>query len=496
MSHRRGIPGLIRASRVFALLAVASMVWAGAAMSSVRAADIPTLKGEVTDTSGVLTGSEGEIRDAVAQLLRDHHVQLWVLYVATTGDLPSTDFAVQTAQKNSLGADDALLVVAIDDRTDAIWLSNSLTTITAAERDQVISEDLEPALRSGDFAGAAVAAANGLGAAAATAGDGGLGGGGTGDGTGDGSGGTSFPDTTPGPAIDLTGPIAILLVAGGLFLVYRWVKSTTGIRRAAEERDRRTGQLARDANALLIATDERLRDARQEVDYVEAEFGDTEVAPLRAAIAAAQTDLRAAFEVRQRLDDSEPEDPPTREKMLAEIVERGKRAQAALDAETGRIQQLRDLERDAPGILDAMPARIAEVEQRLPASEAAMTQLGTYAASTAAPVTGNIAEARKGLDGARAATERGKTALTAKDARAAAHEARTAQEGVAGAAKLLDAIDKLLQSARDAQAKLPDVISGAQADLASARDAVRGATPAAGNAAPNAAALAAAEKSL
>ena len=92
-------------------------------------------------------------------------MQLFVLFVGTTGDRTSTDFADETAKINSLGADDALLLVAIDDHTDAIWVSDSLP-ITDAELNAVISEQLEPALQDGDFGGAVIATAAGIGAAA------------------------------------------------------------------------------------------------------------------------------------------------------------------------------------------------------------------------------------------------------------------------------------------------------------------------------------------
>jgi uncharacterized membrane protein YgcG len=418
----------------------------------------------------VVAGHEAEIRDAVAQVLRDHHVQLFVLFVPTTSDLSAPDFASETARRNSLGADDALLLVAVDDHTDAIWVADGLTNITDAEIDSIISNDLEPGLRGGDFAGAAVAVAKALGDAVETPATE------PGGGVTEPGGGVTEPVGTPGPAIDLTAPLAVLLIVAGVLLLGRWLLVRSNVRRAAEEQDRKTGSIAREANSLLVATDERLRDARQEVDYVEAEFGDAEVGPLRAAIAAAEAEMRAAFEVRQRLDDSEPEDPPSRAKMLTEIVERAKRAGAALDAETERIQKLRDLERDAPSILEGLPAQITSVEGRLPAAEAALTRLQTYADGTWAAVKGNIAEARKGLDGARAAVERGRAALTAGDRRQAAREASTAQEGVAGAGRLLDAIDKLTESVRDAEARLPDVLRGAQADLATAHSSLAGAT--------------------
>jgi uncharacterized membrane protein YgcG len=457
------------------VLVVAAMLWL--TLGAAAAATMPTLRGPVTDEAGVVSGHESEVRDAIDELLREHKVQLWVLFVATTGDVNATDFADQTAAQNSLGVDDALLMVAVEDRTDAIWISDTLqSSITDPEIDDIISNDLEPLLREGDFVGAAIATARGLGEARAKENE-------PASGPVDGGGGNvdDGGGAVRGPAVDLTPVLVILVIGAGLFLVARWYTARSNVRRAAEEQDRRTGKLAREANALLVATDERMRDARQEVGFVEAEFGDAEVGPLRDAIAAADGEMRGAFEIRQRLDDAEPEDPATRERMLTEIVERAKRAQAALDAQTDRIERLRDLERDAPSILGGLPNRIAAVEQRLATAEATMQRLQSYAPSAWAAVKGNVAEARKGLEGAHLAVDRGQAALRGNDRPTAAREASTAQEGVAGATRLLDAIDKLAQSIDDAERRLSEDLRGAQSDLATARSGLAGASPGAGH---------------
>jgi DNA repair ATPase RecN len=186
--------------------------------------------------------------------------------------------------------------------------------------------------------------------------------------------------------------LAIGAIAGGVFLIARALRA----RSAGEERDRRTGALAREANELLISTDERIRDAGQEVDFVDAQYGPAEVDPLKQAVVAARGELRAAFEIRQRLDDAEPETPEAREQMIREIVDRLTKANAALDAQTDRIRQLRDLERDAPATLAALPDRIAAIEERLPVSETALAALARYAASASQSVRGNVVRGAQG----------------------------------------------------------------------------------------------------
>jgi hypothetical protein len=453
------------------------------------AAEIPTLAGPVTDLTGVLEGQTDEVEAATDDLLADHDVQLFVLYVPTTDELNAPDFASQTAEANSLGADDALLLVAIDDRTDAIWVADGLDSITDDEIDAIISDALEPRLRDGDYAGAAVATAEALGTAAESPAPNPVGT----PATGGGSSSAGGADDGGG------GLIGIILLAAGVavvgFIGYRALASRLSARREAEERDRRTGKLAREANALLVQTDERVRTALQEVDYVGAAYGSEETAPLQAAIAAAQQSLRKAFEIRQRLDDSEPEDPPTREAMLNEIVQLSRGAQAALDREAARIRELRDLERDAPTVLEELGPRIAAAEARLPDGEAAMAELSRTASASVEPVRGNLAEAQKGLAGARAAVQAGTAALTRNDRRTAARQARIAIVGVDGAAVLLDAIDKLLANVRDATVRIPQELEAALSGLEEARSA-RAASPAGGAGADGDALLDAAEQSI
>lgn len=400
-------------------------------------------------------------------VLDDKGVQVFVLFVSTTQDMAVTDFVDETARVNSLGADDALVLVAIDDRTDAIWVSDALP-ITDDELNAIIADTLEPALRDADYAGAAIATGEALGDAAtaepppAEQTPGGF---------------VTLPPVEPGAGsaeggVDAGTIIGISLLGLGLVVLAVWGASRVAAWRETGERDRRLARLARDANAQLIAADDRIRAAEQETGFVEAEFGADEAAPFRAAIDEARRELRAAFALRQRLDDGDPEDPPTREAMLTQIVEASGRANAALDQQVARIEQLRSLERDAPTILAALPGQIEPVEARLPAAETKLDGLTAFAPSAWQAIRGNVAEARKGIAGARAAIERGGQVVGA-DRSKAAREIVTAQRGIAGAAALLDAIDKLAPTLASAAAGLDAELDAAAGDLRDARTAIR-----------------------
>jgi len=461
-----------------AAASIAAILFVAASASLTAAEDVLRLDAPVTDTAGVLEGHVAEIEGAIDRTLEQHGVQVFVVFVDTTGDVPMADYAQQTAATNSLGVDDALLVVAMDDRTDYIWVSDGLDAITDDELDTILTEGLEPRLRDGDAAGAAIAAVEALGAAA------------------DSPAPTEGP-IVPGPVtpVPSAGPdgggatsggglgtwiIALILLAGGGFLLYRWwqarraaAPSTPGAPTVPPSPAELSGpELRQRANAMLIATDERIRDARQEVDFAEAQYGPEAVVELRGAVAKAADELAQSFTLRQQLDDDQPEDEPTREGMQREIVERTARAQAMLDAETGRIRQLRDLERDAPATLVELPGRIEAVEDRLPVARTTFESLKAYAAAAWQPVAGHVEEAEKGLGGARNAVTVGSAAMARDDRAEVALATREALEGVTGAGQLIDAIEALRATIADAEARLPQELADADRDLRDTRSAL------------------------
>lgn len=467
----RHLAARVRRAAAQALLALAGaglLLWSLA--PEVHAQGEPRLTTTVTDEAGVLSAAEETQVASALQDLRDrHNVQLFVAFVRTTGSATVTDFATSTARSNSLGNNDALLLVAVDDRSDALWVGPSLTAVTDSEIDAILGDAVEPRLAAGDFAGAMIDGAGALGEAV--------------------SGGfptaapvtaapvTPVPTSVPGGGgtgggsrgIDLVPVMAAVLVVGGLFLVGR----TLFLRRAASradatERDR----LARQANAALLATDEAVRDADEEVGFAEAQWGEAEAAPYREALAQAREQLKAAFALRQRLDDAEPETPGQRRAMLQEIVDRTTAAGQGLKAQADRLAQLRDLERTAPDQLAALAPAVAALRARLAAASAALDRLASsYAPSAMAPVGGNLVEAGKALDSAEAEAGRGR-ALPDASRTEMVVALRRAQTGVASATRLIEAVERLAATLDDAAARLPGEIDAAAADIETARAAI------------------------
>lgn len=451
--------------------AVASLMLTTAAMAD----HVPTLRGAITDEGGRLT-ERRDVAEAAQEALFDATgTQLYVLFVESTGLLDVDTFADDVAAENELAARDALLVVAFADRTYALQTGAALNRdVSQNELDDIIADRVVPALQAGDPAGAIVGAAQGISTAvpavivtpaptpASTAAS-------TPAGTG-----TPVPPVDP-PASGTGGglplvPIllVVLVVAGGIWLFMRARRARDGIRGSFQEA-RTQEELGREANQLLIKTDDALRDAEQEVGFAEAQFGAAQSAALATALAAAREDLRQAFTIGQELDDTVPETPEKRRAMMSEIIDRCRKAQAAVDEQRAIIEGLRDLQERAPEVLAALPAAIASVEARLPEARTTMQRLSGYAETSWSAVSGNLEAATDQLASARARLGEGQAALKIEDRDAAAVATRDAQEQVADATRRLDAMAATAGSLDQVADRLAEAMRELEADMTAAR---------------------------
>ena len=120
------------------------------------------LQTQVTDNAGVLSSSDlAEVVQAVDKLYNDKRIQLWVVYVTDFSGQSGLAWAQNTMNASDFG-DDALLAIATEDRAFGFQVPSTVTGGSSALPDNVRRNEIEPALRNNDWAGAAVAAANGL----------------------------------------------------------------------------------------------------------------------------------------------------------------------------------------------------------------------------------------------------------------------------------------------------------------------------------------------
>jgi len=108
-------PSLFGLSALIALVALFFGLLAGTALATV-----PTLSSAITDETGVLSSGTAQIDAAQRRLFDKTGVQLYVLFVKSTGGQDIGQYALDVGNANGLTGTDALLVVATVDHTD--WL--------------------------------------------------------------------------------------------------------------------------------------------------------------------------------------------------------------------------------------------------------------------------------------------------------------------------------------------------------------------------------------
>ncbi|MEU2115605.1 TPM domain-containing protein [Streptomyces sp. NPDC016459] len=435
--------------------------------------------GQITDRVDALGDRRTAVSEALDRLYDGRGIQLFVVYVRDFSGRTGQTWADTTAERNGLGLDDVLLAVATHDRQYG-YSADPGSRFTQAQLDEVARTAIEPALRQNDWAGAAIGAADGY--VAVLAGQ-----------------PVPVPTLTPGPADpgggaddgsggDLLLPL-VLVGGAGAVGAYAYLKRR---RRTATRTTPQGGQgwgapkepappsldaVDGQARRTLVDTDDAVRTSQEELGFASAQFGEESVRPFTEAVGFAKEQLTASFRLRQKLDDAFPEDDSTRRTMLEEILRRCAEANARLDAESEDFDRLRALERTAPQALDSVGAACREQAARMGTAEAALTAMrGRYAETAAAPVAGDVEQAKDRLVFATTHVEQARLRIDAGDNGGAAVHIRAAEGAVDQAARLIEAVDRRAQELAEAVGRLPGALSETDADLADARGLLRGTT--------------------
>ena len=115
----------------------------------------------VTDDANALSGGQrAQVQTAVDDLYSARRIRLWVVYVDSFSGQSAQTWAQNTMRISDFQDEDAILAVATGDRAYAFLVPQAAAG--GVDVDSLRRNEVEPALRSGDWAGAAVAAAGGL----------------------------------------------------------------------------------------------------------------------------------------------------------------------------------------------------------------------------------------------------------------------------------------------------------------------------------------------
>jgi hypothetical protein len=403
---------------------------------------------QVVDQVGALDGEGARVEDALDQLRADDGTQLWVAFVGSFDGASGQQWADAAAAESQLGGSDVLLAVAVDDRAYGISVDEGFR-LSDDELDALLAEDVEPALSEEDWAGAVVALADGL----------------RGGGGGGGGGGAT--------ALLVVGGVAV--VGGGAWLVARSRRrgrpaQQPGAGPADPHAGVPTQELQNRAGAALLELDEQVQTSRIDLDFARAQYGPEAVTGFDTALAESEAELSRAFALRQQLDDEVPEDDAATRRLLTELLALVETGDARLDDQSEAFAQLRDLERTAPQVLDALEPRIAELRARVPGEEQRLQELrGRYAGTALAPVADNVAEAWARLAAAEQEVAEARGDLAAGQPGAAVTDVRAAEDAVAQTVTLLDAVGRLAGDLDAAAGRVAAVRTETEEDLAEAR---------------------------
>lgn len=448
-------------SRIAAIAAVVTAVTVGVALMVAPAASaVPPVTlgtGYVLDQSAVLGSAQtATVQTRLEKLKTDTKLDLWVVYVDSFSDPSSAEeWANTVAKDNGLGPSQYLLAVATGTRQ--FYLSgDSSGPVSDSQLTQIEQQDIQPRLAKQDWSGAAIAAADGLTAAV----------------QGGGFGGALT-------WVLLIIAIIVVIVVVVVLLRRRRAKVGAGAPghgaaagaapQPAKLRPADVKKLEQDASAALVATDDAIRTSEQELGFATAQFGDASTTEFQAALKTAKANLDEAFGLKQQLDDDVPDTIEQRAEWSNRILDLCTSANDGLDEKAKDFDELRQLEQDASGAIARTTADREAVSAEIDTAKRHLAELATtFAPEALTLVADNVTQATQRLDFSAAQLTAAQTALTGGDAGAAAVHIRAAEEAVAQARLLEQAIDKLGADLESAVQHLASLIDEVQGDIATA----------------------------
>jgi hypothetical protein len=411
----------------------------------------------VVDQAGVL-GSTFSIESALDDLYDRAEVSLFVVYVDTFDD-PSDSglWADTTAGLSGFGPDDVLLAVAVDDRQYV--LNDNLLFDDQYDR---VATRIETQLRDDNWEEAALEAADAIGDELA----------------GENAEEPSAPAGEGGgiPILPLLGGAAVVGV--GAWGISRLVKRRRGVDPTAPVEKLDQKQLDQRAGSLLVSLDDALQSNEQELGFAQAQFGDTATKGFATALAEAESQVKQAFAIRQKLDDATPETADEKRRLTTEIIRLCEAASASLAAQSADFEELRQLETRAPEVLETVATTHGGLPARIEAAEATVAALSTkFGTAAVASVRDSAGQSRELVAFATTAIAEARAALEAGKSSEAAVAVRGAQQAVGQVERSIAAIDKLAADLPALVERLRDAVADVKRDLAEARAGVASAAP-------------------
>jgi len=242
-----------------------------------------------------------------------------------------------------------------------------------------------------------------------------------------------------------------------------------GRRRPAQQFEVHDAELARRAGRALVAADERIRAAVDELGFAEAELGSHATTPLSEALVAVRRHLSDAFRLNRLNHDAIPGKADEVRARYLRIVELCEWAEDVLDEQTSALAERMRRARRAPEVIAGVRADHERLRARIPHSRETIERLAArYAREALVHVEGNVADADQLLrftEHSVGVAERRRGAGQREQANVALE---ASVESVRRAATLLDAVETFEVDALRAESTLAALVEESRRDLAAA----------------------------
>ncbi|MDQ0645092.1 hypothetical protein [Microbacterium murale] len=230
--------------------------------------------------------------------------------------------------------------------------------------------------------------------------------------------------------------------------------------------------LARKAEQALVAADERIRTAGDELDFAEAELGLSLTKDLKAALEAVRTHLREAFQLHQLNHDEIPDTDEELRTRNARIVQLCDWAEDLLDEKTAALAESIAKVRRAPQVREKVISDAETLTARLPQARSIIERLATrYAESAVHQIRNSADEAEQLIAFATHGADVAERRRAARQNEEANLALETATEAIRRVGALLDAVEDFEIEALRAESTLAEVVADSRGDIIAARTA-------------------------
>lgn len=250
---------------------------------------------------------------------------------------------------------------------------------------------------------------------------------------------------------------------------FRVIRLRVGRTRGASELAVRDADLERQAALALVAADERVRVAVDDLGFAEAELGPDATTQLRETLVEVRTQLNDAFRLHRLNHDPMPGSVDEVRARNLHIVQLCELAERALEQQTSALADRARRARRAPEVVAAVRADLGRLRARIPSARDTVDRLAArYARDALAQVDGNPAEADRliGFAEHSVAVAEVRHAAGHREQASVALEASTAS--VQQAAILIDVVETFEVEALRAESMLVVLVEECRRDLAAA----------------------------